>query len=1121
MSNTEVTITMRQLIRGLGISSKQAQAVVDLLDAGNTVPFITRYRKDQTGGLDEEQIRRIQKRLIKLRQLAERKKTILRSIESQGKLTESLAKRIRAAGSLKRLEDLYLPYKPRKQTLAAQARNRGLDHLAREILEADPAAADLDARAADYVNPDKGVNTAAEALLGAGHIIAEQFSERIELREKLREILERTGVLHSTRIGGDETPSPSENAKSTAAATKTAEHDSSESAATESKAVEPSSAKTASDASPESETDAVVSDKTTDDAESAEAIDQAQPTAPSEAGSEPKETTATEADALAAGEAPTAADPATNDDADDGDSPEDDTTVSAEMPPDESADEPAEEGFEPIVPQSTDGSRTGSETPPPEEETTRSVDDAASADQTKSDSESSLTETSQATEVGEAAEQPTSAPSASEPKTAPKQQKLSKAEARKRAKERKKKKKEERKVKAFADYFDYHEAIRKIPPHRVLAINRGERSKVLRVRIEADTEAMIAVAEEECVPKDHPHAEFLKGCARDALSRLIYPSLEREARRDLTDRAESHAVDVFAKNLRKLLLQPPVRDRRVLAIDPGYRSGCKLAALDQFGNVLDVGVISLIGKAEKREQAKEKIIALVERYHLSIIAIGNGTGCRETELFIAELLENELAGRGLAYAIVNEAGASVYSTSPLGREELPEFDASVRGAVSIGRRLLDPLSELVKIDPGNIGVGLYQHDVKAKHLRESLDAVVESCVNYVGVDVNTASPALLRYVSGLNQLTARRVYEYRRANGPFRNREQLRNVPGIGETTFVQAAGFLKINGDNPLDATWIHPESYPLAERLMEKLGITAEEIIRGDKAELLESKIREIDVDQLAEELGAGKLTVRDILQQFMRPGRDPREDIPRPAFKEGVLKLEDLEVGMELSGTVLNVVDFGAFIDIGMHDSGLVHVSQLANRYIRDPHEVVSVGDIVRVWVIGVDKERRRVSLTMIPPGTQQKKRSEPRERRDDKKTSREQGRSKRREDRRGGKGGERRREHHGRRRTPPKPVKPISSEMIEGKEPLRSFSDLLQYAAVKGIVPQAASDGKESKKRKKKKGKKDGGQPAQATPPASQSSTESDSTAAENPTDEKEGRGDQGQTGSPGAPPEKEN
>ncbi|RMF91297.1 MAG: S1 RNA-binding domain-containing protein, partial [Planctomycetota bacterium] len=708
-------------------------------------------------------------------------------------------------------------------------------------------------------------------------------------------------------------------------------------------------------------------------------------------------------------------------------------------------------------------------------------------------------QTAESTESASDAGQPTSKPATSEKQAAPKQKKLSKAEARKRAKERKKKKKEERKIKAFSDYFDYREAIRKIPPHRVLAINRGERSKVLRVRIEADTEAMIAVAEEECVPEGHPHADFLKGCARDALTRLIYPSLEREARRDLTDRAEAHAVDVFAKNLRKLLLQPPVRDRRVLAIDPGYRSGCKLAALDQFGNVLDVGVISLIGKADKREQAKEKIIALVDRYNLSIIAIGNGTGCRETELFVAELLENDLAGRGLAYAIVNEAGASVYSTSPLGREELPEFDASVRGAVSIGRRLLDPLSELVKIDPGNIGVGLYQHDVKAKHLRESLDAVVESCVNYVGVDVNTASPALLRYVSGLNQLTARRVYEYRRANGPFRNREQLRNVPGIGETTFVQAAGFLKINGDNPLDATWIHPESYPLAQRLMEKLGITAEEIIRGDKAELLESKVREIDVDQLAEELGAGKLTVRDILQQFMRPGRDPREDIPRPAFKEGVLKLEDLEVGMELSGTVLNVVDFGAFIDIGMHDSGLVHVSQLANRYVRDPHEVVSVGDIVRVWVIGVDKERRRVSLTMIPPDAKQEERAAPEAR------GGGEGGRKRRDDRRGGKGGDRRRS---RRRTPPKPVKPISSEMIEGKEPLRSFSDLLQYAAVKGIVPQPATGGKGGKKRNKnKKGKQDGvRQPKPAAPEAPAASTPAESKASEGDVSENQERTD---------------
>ena len=360
-----------------------------------------------------------------------------------------------------------------------------------------------------------------------------------------------------------------------------------------------------------------------------------------------------------------------------------------------------------------------------------------------------------------------------------------------------------------------------MPPHRILAINRGERAKVLRVKIETDLPAMEAVLDEMLVPPGHPHAEYLRGCARDSLSRLILPGLEREIRREMTDHAELHAVGVFARNLRNLLLQPPVRGRRVLAVDPGFKSGCKLAALDQFGNMLAHEVIYLVGKPERRVEARSKVIDLVHRFELTVIAIGNGTACRQSEDFFAELVAGELKEQGVAYVIVNEAGASVYSTSQLGREEFPHYDATLRGAISIGRRLQDPLSELVKIDPASIGVGLYQHDVKAKHLRTSLDDVVESCVNYVGVDVNTASPALLRYVSGLNQLTARRMYEFRCQHGPFRNRQQLREVPGFGEATFVQAAGFLKISGgDNPLDATWIHPESYAVASRVMERLG-------------------------------------------------------------------------------------------------------------------------------------------------------------------------------------------------------------------------------------------------------------------------------------------------------------
>ncbi|MDZ4821568.1 MAG: helix-hairpin-helix domain-containing protein, partial [Planctomycetota bacterium] len=507
-----------------------------------------------------------------------------------------------------------------------------------------------------------------------------------------------------------------------------------------------------------------------------------------------------------------------------------------------------------------------------------------------------------------------------------------------------------------------------VPPHRVLAINRGERAKVLRVKVDFDLAEMTRVAEELLVPPDHPHADFLRGCARDALQRLVVPSLEREVRRELTENAESHAVDVFAKNLRNLLLQAPVRNRRVMALDPGFKSGCKTAVLDEFGNLLDHAVVHLIGKAERRIEARANVVEMIRQHSVKVLAIGNGTACRETEEFVAEILAEDLKDDGVAYVIVNEAGASVYSTSPLGREELPQYDATLRGAISIGRRLQDPLSELVKIDPASIGVGLYQHDVKAKHLRTSLDAVVESCVNYVGVDLNSGSPALLRYVSGLNQLTARRLYDYRVQNGPIKTREQLKEVPGFGDATFVQAAGFLKItDGENALDATWIHPESYDSARTVLQKLERSEADVNKKEAAAELAEQAKTLDVPALAEEMQVGQLLLRDIVAQLTRPGRDPREDLPEPIFKRGILKLEDLEPNMELSGSVLNVVDFGAFVDIGLHDSGLVHVSQLANRYVRDPHEVVSVGDIVKVWVLEIDKTRRRVSLTMIPPGS----------------------------------------------------------------------------------------------------------------------------------------------------------
>ena len=956
-------INLQHLARGLGLPVQQIQATVELLDGGNTVPFITRYRKDQTGGLDEEQIRHIQDRLTKMRLLAERKQTILRSIESQGKLTEKLAKQIEGALTTKRLEDLYLPYKPKKQTLATLARSRGLDVLAEEILAAAPTCADLDARAADFVNTDRGITSAADALLGAGHILAEQFSERAELRQKLREIIQRTGKLISSQIPSttktpaEKTPPPAE---------------------------KPSPTPTA-EADPED----------------------AAPASPAESLAEQDVATAPEAETPAVVE------------------------VSAETPPPAVAETEAESAAEAVA---ASTSETPAETISPE-----------AAESKPTPAESSRKE-SRAKKKAEA-----------------RQERLQQAQL-------KKQQILEKKLKTLADYFDYTEEIKRIPPHRVLAINRGERSKILRVRIESDTAAMDAAVEELLVPPGHPHAEFLRGCARDAMTRLILPSLEREIRRELTDKAELHAVSVFARNLRNLLLQPPVHDHRVLAVDPGFKSGCKLVALDQFGNVLDHAVIYLVGKSKRKEKAKEIVADLVERFQLKVAVIGNGTASRETEDFFANLIDEELKDRGLAYVIVNEAGASVYSTSRLGREEFPNYDATLRGAISIGRRLQEPLSELVKIDPASIGVGLYQHDVKAKHLRVSLDEVVESCVNYVGVNVNMASPALLRYVSGLNQLTARRVYEHRLQNGPFRNRIQLKAVAGFGDATFVQAAGFLKIGGgDQPLDATWIHPESYAIAERVLARLDCTVEDLNNKEKAAALAERIRAVNLAELAAELGVGILTLKDILAQLARPGRDPREDLPAPILRHGVIKLENLTPGMELAGTVLNVVDFGAFVDIGMHDSGLVHVSQLANKFVQDPHEVIAVGDIVKVWVVEVDKERRRVSLTMIPPGTKKPERHEHHKPATPEGHAQAEGQGERRPPSRPssrpparprsssdgkprGKGGFRGKGNQQEKVTyrpkpAPKPVVPITEKMKAGAEPMRTFGDLAQFFQAK--------------------------------------------------------------------------
>ena len=835
MGSTAITavIDLGLIAQRLGLPVAAVQSTVELLDGGNTVPFITRYRRDQTGGLDEEAVRRIAEAVARARQLADRKQTILRTIQGQGRLTSGLEATITAAESPKQLEDLYLPFKPRKLSLAEVARQRKLEPLAREILAAETAAADLDVRAADFVDADAQVAAVADVLLGVGHIIAHEFSERADVRQRLREFLYRAGHLKSQRVE-------------------------------------------------------------------------------------------------IAGKA------------------------------------------------------------------------------------------------------------------------LSKDE------------------KHYRDYFDFSEHIQRVPPHRLLAINRGERARLLKVRVEGPAEELQAVAEEMLVPAGHPHAEFLRACARDALARLILPGLEREIRREMTDVCESHAVQVFARNLRNLLLQSPVPGRRVLALDPGFKSGCKAVAIDECGTPLGHAVLHVVGKDEKRAAAAKKIVELARTHGCSVIAIGNGTAGRETETLVAELVAGELQDLDVGYAIVNEAGASVYSTSVYGREELPGHEASIRGAISIGRRLQDPLSELVKIEPANIGVGLYQHDVKARHLHASLEQVVESCVNYVGVDVNTASPALLRRVSGFNQTTAKNFHDWRTKNGPFTSRQQFLEVPGFGDAAYIQSVGFLKIPGGvNPLDATWIHPESYAVAEQVLAKLGGSPTDLASRLPAEALAEKAASVDLTVFARELGVGRLLLADILEQLARPGRDPREDLPKPFFKKGVLKLEDLAVGMELLGSVLNVVDFGAFVDIGMHDSGLVHISQLSSQFVRDPHDVVSVGQIVPVWVLELDKARRRVALTMIPPAERELQQRREEARKEQREQKKEQ-KSRRAEQRASsppaaGPGGENtprppRQRGQQRDQRPPrepeprvyqssgskkKPPAPLTKEMRDGKEPLRTFGDLKQF------------------------------------------------------------------------------
>lgn len=706
------------IAKELGLKINQVKEAVELLDGGNTIPFIARYRKEATGELDENNLRSIMERLDYLRRLEQRKTEVLRLIEEQGKLTEELTSQISAAAVLQDVEDLYRPYKQKRRTRATIAKEKGLEPLA-EWLLVQYTRGDPQAEAEKYLNPELEVTTVEDALAGAMDIIAEVIADDAALRKEIREQTFRSGDM-----------------------------------------VAAASAKKAQERSP------------------------------------------------------------------------------------------------------------------------------------------------------------------------------------------------------FEMYYEYREPLRKIPPHRILALNRGEKEEFLVVKIEAPLEVLQRIIAMRYI-KTGPCAALVQKAAYDAYKRLIEPSIEREVRAELSLRGEEQAIKVFAANLRQLLLQPPVRGKVVLGLDPGFRTGCKWAVVDDTGKLYQVGVIYPHTGKGKREEAKVLLQGAVQEFSVNIIAIGNGTASRETEEVVAEMIrEGEIP---VEFTLVSEAGASVYSASKLAGEEFPDFDLSLRSAVSIARRLQDPLAELVKIEPKAVGVGQYQHDVQPKRLEESLHGVVESCVNVVGVDLNTASASLLQYVAGLKPAVAKNIVAWRDEHGKFSRRDQLKKIPRLGAQTYIQCAGFIRLpDGVNPLENTPVHPESYQLAEDILAKVGCSAQDL--KERPTEIRRELAGLDPKEVAGEFGAGVPTVRDILDALQRPGRDPREDLPRPLLRRDVTHLEDLSEGMILEGTVRNVVDFGAFVDIGVKHDGLVHISQLSDKFIKHPMEAVSVGDIVKVRVIGIDKERERVSLSM---------------------------------------------------------------------------------------------------------------------------------------------------------------
>lgn len=708
----------QKIAEELEIKTWQAEAVVKLIDEGNTIPFIARYRKEQHGALDDEQLRNLYERLTYLRNLEEKKEQVLASIEEQGKLTEELREQILAAQTQVMVEDLYRPYRPKRRTRATIAKEKGLEGLANIIL-LQMTDRSLEEEAEEYLSEEKGVNTAEDAIQGAMDIIAESVADEADYRTYIRKLTMEEGVLVST--------AKDENEKS-----------------------------------------------------------------------------------------------------------------------------------------------------------------------------------------------------------------------------------------VYENYYEFEEAVKKIAGYRILAINRGEKEKFLTVKIQAPEERIQRYLEKKVITKENPNTlECLKETLADSYKRLIAPSIEREIRNELTEKAEDGAIKVFGKNLTQLLMQPPITGQVVLGWDPAFRTGCKLAVVDETGKVLDTIVVFPTEPQNKVAETKKIVKGLIEKYNVTLISVGNGTASRESEMVIVDMLKE--INKPVQYVIVNEAGASVYSASKLATEEFPKFDVGQRSAVSIARRLQDPLAELVKIDPKSIGVGQYQHDMNQKKLSEVLSAVVEDCVNNVGVDLNTASASLLEYISGISKPIAKNIVAYREENGRFTSRKQLLKVAKLGPKAFEQCAGFMRISdGANPLDATSVHPESYPAAEGLLKMVGLDLEDIQGGVVGLSLLAKDRK----GLATKLDVGELTLEDIVKELEKPGRDPREEMPKPVLRTDVLEMKDLTEGMILKGTVRNVIDFGAFVDIGVHQDGLVHISKLTDKkFVKHPLEVVSVGDVVEVKVLSVDLQKKRIQLSMI--------------------------------------------------------------------------------------------------------------------------------------------------------------